>query len=406
MARFTSVEQAIDDYAHRLLERAPESGARAVLAELLVFVLKQAWACIFGAALLAVLLVTRIWYPDDVGLTRNDFLTLAAIAIQLIMVVTRLETLRELQIIVLFHLVGTGMELFKTDVGSWSYEGHGILMLGAVPLYSGFMYAAVGSYLVRVYRLFDLRFDRYPLRRITAIVAGLIYANFFTHHYLWDARWLLLLAVVIVFGRCVMHFRIFRMRLRMPILVSFLLVALFIWIAENIATWSNAWLYPSQQDGWQLVSLTKLVSWFLLMIISVVLVAWLYRPVGINTVNARAQAQTMAKVEHFEIPADDIDRAQTFYREVFGFGYEPWADDMGMLISGGTEGINGDLHKRGALSHPTVVFTVDNIEATVAIAVPNGGEQVGEIQPLDETSRWVYIKDSEGNIIGVFDKKD
>ena len=39
-------------------------------------------------------------------------------------------------------------------------------------------------------------------------------------------------------------------------------------------------------------------------------------------------------------------------------------------------------------------------------SVANGGEQFGEIQPLDETSRWVYIKDSEGNIIGVFDKKD
>jgi uncharacterized membrane protein YoaT (DUF817 family) len=181
-------------------------------------------------------------------------------------------------VIILFHLVGTVMELFKTDVGSWSYEAEGVLRIGAVPLFSGFMYAAVGSYMVRVYRLFDLRFAGYPRRWVTAIVAAAIYANFFSHHYIWDLRWLLLAAVVIVFGRCVMHFRVFRKHHRMPLVIAFLLVALFIWIAENIATWSGAWLYPSQVDGWHPVPLDKLVSWFLLMIISVVLVAWVYKP--------------------------------------------------------------------------------------------------------------------------------
>jgi predicted enzyme related to lactoylglutathione lyase len=113
----------------------------------------------------------------------------------------------------------------------------------------------------------------------------------------------------------------------------------------------------------------------------------------------------MAKVEHFEIPTDDIQRAQKFYKEVFDFGYEPWGDDMGMINAPGGEGINGDLHIRGTSPHPTVVFTVDNIEETIAAAVANGGEQVGDIQPLTETSRWAYIKDSEGNIIGVYDEK-
>ena len=63
------------------------------------------------------------------------------------------------------------MELFKTDMGSWSYAAEGVLRIGAVPLFSGFMYAAVGSYMVRVYRLFDLGFTRYPRRWLTAIVA-------------------------------------------------------------------------------------------------------------------------------------------------------------------------------------------------------------------------------------------
>ncbi|MBT2551721.1 DUF817 domain-containing protein [Arthrobacter sp. ISL-5] len=278
MRSFTSVEHRIDERAHRLLDNAPASGIRSKLVEFAVFGLKQAWACIFGAALLAVILAARLWYPDDAALARNDFLTLAAVVIQILMVATRLETVQELRVIVLFHLVGTVMELFKTDVGSWTYEAEGFLRIGAVPLFSGFMYAAVGSYMVRVYRLFDLRFAAYPRRWITAIVAAGIYLNFFTHHYVLDVRWVLLAAVAVIFARCVMHFRVFRRQFRMPLVLAFLLVALFIWIAENIATWSGAWLYPSQLNGWHMVSLDKLVSWFLLMIISVVLVAWVYKP--------------------------------------------------------------------------------------------------------------------------------
>jgi uncharacterized protein len=112
-----------------------------------------------------------------------------------------------------------------------------------------------------------------------------------------------------------------------------------------------------------------------------------------------------AKVEHFEIPADDIKRAQAFYRNVLGFTYEPWDDDQGMLNSPDGEGINGDIHKRGPVPHPTVVFTVDRIEDTIAVAEANGGELVGEIGALGENARWAYIRDSEGNLIGVYDEQ-
>jgi len=111
----------------------------------------------------------------------------------------------------------------------------------------------------------------------------------------------------------------------------------------------------------------------------------------------------MAKVEHFEIPVDDIARAQAFYSSVLGFDYEPWGEEMGMLRQPAQKGINGDLHKRSATPHPTVVFTVDRIEDTVALAVAAGGEQIGEIQPMSETARWIYIRDSEGNLIGLYD---
>lgn len=278
MPRFTPVEQRIDDWAHRRLDGAPAGGARAKIVEFAVFVLKQAWACIFGAAILVVIVGTKLFYPDGAALARNDFLVIAAVAIQVLMVAFRLESLRELRVIILFHVVGTGMELFKTAVGSWLYQGGGILHIGGVPLYSGFMYAAVGSYMVRVYRLFDLRFTRYPPRWLTGLLALAIYANFFAHHYIADARYVLVAATVAVFGLCSMQFRVFRRRFRMPLLATFVGVALFIWIAENVGTWANAWQYPNQEDGWQLVSIEKLVSWFLLMIISVVLVAWIYPP--------------------------------------------------------------------------------------------------------------------------------
>ncbi|PKQ33761.1 MAG: DUF817 domain-containing protein [Actinobacteria bacterium HGW-Actinobacteria-11] len=278
MQRATSAERRVDAWAHRLLLGAPTSGFRAGLIEFAVFVVKQAWACVFGATLLLVIVAARFWYPPDPALARNDALTIAAVLIQVAMLVFRWESGRELWVIVLFHLTGTVMELFKTDVGSWAYAADGFLRIGGVPLFSGFMYAAVGSYMVRVYRLFDLGFTRYPQRWMTAILAIAIYVNFFAHHWLWDARWILLAAVIVLWLPTVMHARIWRRTIRIPLLVVFVGVAVFIYVAENIGTWAGAWAYPDQAAGWQPVSPSKLSSWFLLMIISVVLVAWVYPP--------------------------------------------------------------------------------------------------------------------------------
>lgn len=278
MGRYTSLEQRLDAWARSWLDRAPTTGWRSWVVELLVFGVKQAWACIFGAAMLALIVVTALVYPEGAALHRNDFLVLAAVAVQASMIGFRLESGRELWVVVLFHVTGTVMELFKTSVGSWSYEDGGLLQLGAVPLYSGFMYAAVGSYMVRVYRLFDLRFDRYPPIWTTVIVAVAIYANFYTHHYVLDARYVLLVIITALWARTVMHFRVHQHVLRMPLLLAFALVAFFIWIAENVATAGGAWFYPDQVDGWSMVSLTKLVAWFLLMIVSVVLVTLVYPP--------------------------------------------------------------------------------------------------------------------------------
>lgn len=276
--RLTSLERRLDTWARsRLLGTAPR-GPRAFVVELLVFGVKQAWACVFGGVLLAAIVAARLWYPDDAALARNDLLVLVALATQVVMVVLRLETGRELATIVLFHVVGTAMELFKTDVGSWEYAGGGVLHLGAVPLFTGFMYGAVGSYLARVMRLFDLRFTHYPPIWATLPLAAAIYVNFFSHHYVVDLRWWLVAAVLLLYGRSRMFFRVLRVRTWMPVTLAFVLVALFIWVAENVGTITGTWTYPDQADGWHLVSVTKLVSWFLLMNLSVVLVTLAHPP--------------------------------------------------------------------------------------------------------------------------------
>lgn len=274
----TRAERVVDAAARRLLELAPERGPGAAAVEFLVFGLKQAWACLFGGLMLAAILAARLWWPEQAPLARNDALVAAAVGIQLLMFGLRLETGREALVILLFHLAGTGMEVFKTAQGSWSYEEGGLLRIGGVPLFTGFMYAAVGSYLVRTQRLFDLRFDRYPRRLWTLLLGAAIYANFFAHHYLWDARWLLLAAAALLYAPVVMHYRVFRRTLRMRLLLAFGLVALFIWFAENIATWGGAWAYPDQLDGWTPVSPSKLVSWFLLMLVSVALTTLVHPP--------------------------------------------------------------------------------------------------------------------------------
>jgi hypothetical protein len=67
-------------------------------------------------------------------------------------------------------------------------------------------------------------------------------------------------------------------RVRMPLLVAFVGVAFVIWLAENVGTASGTWLYPSQLHGWHPVPISKMGSWFLLMMISVALVTWVYPP--------------------------------------------------------------------------------------------------------------------------------
>ncbi len=247
------------------------------LFEFVSFGIKQAWACLFGGAMLSLLLLTHLFYPEGAALSRYDLLVLAAIALQAAMILSGLETWEEARVILVFHIVGTIMELFKTSAGSWIYPEHSYLRIGAVPLFSGFMYAAVGSYLARVWRIFEFRFDRFPPLWLQGLLAAAVYVNFFAHHWLPDVRLGLFAAIAVIYLRTVVWFRPDEVHRPMPLLVGFFLVALFIWFAENLGTFARAWSYPGQEHEWKIVSLSKLGSWYLLMIISFVLVATVHR---------------------------------------------------------------------------------------------------------------------------------
>jgi uncharacterized membrane protein YoaT (DUF817 family) len=247
--------------------------ATVALHEFICFGAKQASACLFGGCMLLLLGLTWAFYPHDAALARYDFLTLAALVIQCVLLATRLETLEEARVILLFHLVGTVMELFKTSMGSWIYPEASLLRIGGVPLFTGFMYGSIGSYIARAWRLFDFRFTQHPPLKATIWLAVAIYVNFFSHHFVQDLRPLLFMAVAVLFGRTWIYFRIRQVHRRMPLLLGFVLVAAFIWLAENIGTFTSAWRYPAQHHGWTMVPLSKLGAWFLLMIISYVMVS-------------------------------------------------------------------------------------------------------------------------------------
>lgn len=233
----------------------------------LTFVFKQASACLFGASLLAALIGTRAIWQADWPIARYDALVLIAIALQITFLRLKLETWAEARVIVLFHLTGTAMELFKVNAGSWSYPEPGLLKLYGVPLFSGFMYAAVGSYMARVIRLFDMRFTPFPPLAVHFGLAVAVYVNFFAHHFLPDIRIALFAATVVIYARTRIWFQVGVQWYWMPLPLAAFLSSIFLWIAENIGTLTGTWIY-SGQNPLALVSLSKLGSWYLLLYVA------------------------------------------------------------------------------------------------------------------------------------------
>jgi predicted enzyme related to lactoylglutathione lyase len=121
----------------------------------------------------------------------------------------------------------------------------------------------------------------------------------------------------------------------------------------------------------------------------------------------------MGGVVHFEIPADDVERAQGFYQDVFGWRIDPMPDlSYALLISTepGEDGrpsepgvINGGMmHREGEISAPVITIAVDDIDATLKHISSSGGSTVQGKLPVGSMGFSAYFTDSEGNIIGLW----
>lgn len=244
------------------------SKPRDLLLEFFHFTWKETQACLFAGLFFAsVLFVPR---TGVLGLPRYDVLLAIALAIQGWMLWSGRETLDELKAISLFHVLGFALEVFKTSSGirSWAYPDFAYTKVLGVPLFSGFMYAAVGSYIIQAWRLLQLRVEHHPPYWMAGIVATALYLNFFTHHFIGDYRWYLAAAALGLYARAQIVFRPLQVDRRIPLSLGLVLVGFFIWIAENMGTFFGLWAYPHQLGAWAAVHVTKWSAWSLLVLMS------------------------------------------------------------------------------------------------------------------------------------------
>lgn len=246
------------------------------LARLAWFAWQQSLSCLFPGILFLTFGFTKLVARDlPPGVYRYDVILAICLLAQFLMYRGRLESRDEIKVIAVFHVLGLALELFKTHLGSWSYPERGLTKIYGVPLFSGFMYASVASYLCQAWRRLHVRLVHWPSSTLTLPLVAAIYLNFFTEHILPDARWLLVVLIVLLFRRTRVVFGTDMQRAWMPLTLSFLLIGSFVWVAENIATRLGAWQYPHQHSHWHMVQWQKISSWSLLCILTFIIVAQL-----------------------------------------------------------------------------------------------------------------------------------
>jgi predicted enzyme related to lactoylglutathione lyase len=128
---------------------------------------------------------------------------------------------------------------------------------------------------------------------------------------------------------------------------------------------------------------------------------------------ADGKERDMARVVHFEIPYDDAARASEFYASVFEWQLMPMPEMGYTIVSTGPTGeqgpteagfINGGLFQREeGFVGPNLVMDVDNLEDTLAAVEKAGGVTVKERMPVGEMGFVAYFKDTEGNLVGLWE---
>jgi uncharacterized protein len=114
----------------------------------------------------------------------------------------------------------------------------------------------------------------------------------------------------------------------------------------------------------------------------------------------------MSRVVHFEIPANDTEKAVEFYKNVFNWEISKWEGPMEYwLVKTGdapAPGIDGAIYKISEnMNKPVNTIGVGNLEETIQKIKENGGQVITEIMPIPGIGIMVYALDREANIFGV-----
>lgn len=246
-----------------------------VINALIRFSYLAASAAVFGILLLLAFIFS-VTMDDEtyLGFYRYDYLLFLALIIQFTMLYLKLESWAEAKVIALFHIMAMVMEVFLTHpaIGSWYYPQPSIFRIMTVPLFAGFMYSAVGSFFSRGIRLFQVRFDDLPHFTTMLALSVCSYVNFMSKFFIYDLRYILFLWSFIIFYKTRVYFTVANYQIKSPMLLVLLILAFIIWVAENVSTFYQIWLYPSQIEAWHMVGLGKIGSWYLLLLLSLVLV--------------------------------------------------------------------------------------------------------------------------------------
>jgi predicted enzyme related to lactoylglutathione lyase len=124
----------------------------------------------------------------------------------------------------------------------------------------------------------------------------------------------------------------------------------------------------------------------------------------------------MNEIVHFEIPVDNLDRAQKFYKPTFGWQLN-YVKEMDYTIIQTTEvdeknmpkkpgSINGGMMKRSKnVNAPVVTISVASIDDALAKIEKNGGKAIGKKMEVENMGWSAYFKDPEGNVIGLWQNK-
>lgn len=119
----------------------------------------------------------------------------------------------------------------------------------------------------------------------------------------------------------------------------------------------------------------------------------------------------MPKINHFEINAEDLPRAKSFYENVFNWKIEKWEGPIEYwIITAGEEdeeGINGGLQKRENKEDSIFNYVgVESVDKTIKKIEDNGGEILKQKSPIPGVGYYAFFKDTEGNQLGIMEEDE